>query len=131
VIVVDTHVVIWDALAPHKLSRIAKSAIKNANAEDGIVLADISLWEIGMLMEKGRISINESCQAFLSLLLEVNKCRLQPITVDIAVRATHSALTGLADPADRLIAATSLALDVPLVTADQCLRGHKGLKTIW
>ena len=36
VIVVDTHVIIWDALKPELLSTNAKSAIAEANEADGI-----------------------------------------------------------------------------------------------
>ena len=56
-IIVDTHVIIWDALKPGLLSKKAKEAIAQANEEDGIIFCEISLWEIAMLVQKGRIRI--------------------------------------------------------------------------
>jgi PIN domain nuclease of toxin-antitoxin system len=35
------------------------------------------------------------------------------------------------DPADRLIAATSILANAPIVTADENLRGASFLKTVW
>ena len=35
------------------------------------------------------------------------------------------------DPADRIIAATSIALSAPLVTADARLRSSRALATVW
>lgn len=51
-IVLDTHIIVWDALNPVKLSEKAKEAIYRANEEDGIIFCDISLWEIAMLKKK-------------------------------------------------------------------------------
>jgi PIN domain nuclease of toxin-antitoxin system len=36
-IVLDTHIIVWDALNPEKLSEKAKEAIYRANEEDGII----------------------------------------------------------------------------------------------
>lgn len=44
-IVLDTHVIIWDALNPQLLTQKAKKAIAQANNNDGIIFCEISLWE--------------------------------------------------------------------------------------
>ena len=51
VIVVDTHVILWDPLKLELLSRKAKAAIKHAHETDGILFCEISLWEIAMLVQ--------------------------------------------------------------------------------
>ena len=56
-IVVDTHIIVWDALKPEMLSKKAKKAISLANETDGIIFCDISLWEIAMLIHKGRLEV--------------------------------------------------------------------------
>ncbi|MEA1967949.1 MAG: PIN domain-containing protein, partial [Thermodesulfobacteriota bacterium] len=66
-IVVDTHVIIWDALKPKLLSKKAKNAINEANERDGIIFCEISLWEIAMLIKKARISIDTSYQDFIKI----------------------------------------------------------------
>jgi len=65
-IVVDTHIILWDALKPEMLSQRAKKAISLANKEDGILFCEISLWEIAMLIKKGRSHFIRTC--FLKLM---------------------------------------------------------------
>lgn len=130
-ILLDTHVLIWDALAPDRLSRRARQAIVAANQGDGIVVCDISLWEMAMLVQKGRVQVNADCQTFISLVLQANKTIVQPITPQIAALAVQFGDEINRDPADRLIAATALAEDIPLVTADQNLHAAKMISTLW
>ena len=72
-IVLDTQVIIWDALKPEKLSQKAKVAINSSNNNDGIIFCEISLWEIAMLIAKKRIYLDTSYQEFIKLLLASNK----------------------------------------------------------
>jgi len=57
-IVADTHVIIWDALEPDRLSPKARKAIREANKQEGIIFCEISLWEIAMLMKKRRLFVD-------------------------------------------------------------------------
>ena len=54
-----------------------------------------------------------------------------PIDVQIAARSVRIAANFLGDPADQLIAATAIELDVPLVTAGQRLQHSPALRTLW
>ncbi len=42
-IVLDTHVIVWDALQPEKISKKARRMIDRANEAGEIIVADISL----------------------------------------------------------------------------------------
>ena len=130
-IVVDTHVIIWDALKPDLLSKKAKKAMADANEAEGIIFCDISLWEIAMLIQKGRISVDTSYQNFVNLVLSSNNYLLKGITPEIAEMSTLLPEEVNLDPADRIIAATSLILEIPLITSDRNLLKAKSLKTIW
>lgn len=130
-IALDTHILIWDALSPNRLSTAAVDAIAAANQADGIVVADISLWEIAMLLQKGRVQVATDCRAFLNLILQANQIQVQSITPQIAALSTQCLSTINADPADRLIVATALTAGVPLVTADRRLRSSDEIPTIW
>jgi PIN domain nuclease of toxin-antitoxin system len=131
VIVADTHVIIWAALQPASLSRRAKTALARANDEDGIIFCEISLWEIAMLIQKDRLQVGVDYQDFIRLLAAASKYVFRGISPEIAeLSTTLPAIVG-SDPADRIIAATALVADVPLVTADQTLRSAINLKTIW
>lgn len=131
VIVVDTHIIIWDALRPELLSDNAKKALSQANENDGILFCEISLWEIAMLVKKGRLSLGVSYQEFIRLVLLSKNYQLQGITPEIAELSTQLSEYINNDPADRIIAATSLVMGIPLVTADRNLNQADSLTTIW
>jgi PIN domain nuclease of toxin-antitoxin system len=129
VILLDTCAVIWDALDPERLSRAAKIAIKRS--KDERIICDISLWEIAMLIEKRRLVIDETATGFLHLVLRARNFIVQEITPEIAeLSATLDASLG-GDPADRLIAATSIVLNAPVITADTRLLQTGVVRTIW
>ena len=57
VILLDTHALVFDALAPDTLSRRARQTIDEGDAAGNLACSDISLWEIAMLISKERIKI--------------------------------------------------------------------------
>ena len=130
-IVVDTHIIIWNALKPEMLSGKAEKAIAAANNSDGIIFCEISLWEIAMLMHKKRLSIDIEYTEFIQLILESNKYVFRGITPEIAWLSTGLFSDNNKDPADRIIAATSIIENANLVTADNQLRQSKKVATIW
>lgn len=130
-IVADTNVIIWDALRPEKLSPKAKKAIREANALDGIIFCEISLWEIAMLMKKGRLSVDVDYQEFIRLVSDSNNYIFKGITPQIAELSTHVFADANKDPADRIISATAIVEKANLVTSDQMLRRSKEVHTIW
>ena len=130
-IVVDTHIIIWNALRPEMLSGKAEKAISAANNSDGIIFCEISLWEIAMLMHKGRLSIDIEYIQFIQLILESNKYLFRGITPEIAWLSTDLFSDNNKDPADRIIAATSIIENAKLVTADKEIRQSEKVATIW
>lgn len=130
-IVVDTHIIIWNALKPEMLSKKAEKAILEANDLDGMIFCEISLWEIAMLMHKRRFSVDIKYQEFIELILESNRFVLYGITPEIAELSTDLFSANNKDPAGRIIAATSIIEKASLVTADKKLRGSKTVSTIW
>ena len=54
VIVLDTCAIIWDALRADRLTTKAKQTLKAAEADNELVISDISIWEIAMLVSKGK-----------------------------------------------------------------------------
>jgi len=130
-IVVDTHIIIWNALKPEMLSQKAEEAISAANNSDGIIFCEISLWEIAMLMHKGRLNIDVEYLEFIKLILESNEYVFLGITPEIAKLSTDLFSDNNKDPADRIIAATSIIENAKLITADKKLRQSKKVATIW
>ncbi len=130
-IVVDTHIIIWDALKPSQLSKKAKNAISKANKTDGILFCEISLWEISMLISRSKLTIETPYQEFIKLVTNSNNYYFQGITPEIAEKSTSLPDEVNKDPADRIIAATSIIKKIPLVTADKNLIKAKSIETIW
>lgn len=129
-ILVDTHVVVWLALAPAKISKNARMVIEEARQRaQGIAVSDITLLEIATLQRKGRINLNATLETFLT---EVeSRFVVLPITGRVCVRAMELAAAYPNDPADRIIGATALVEGIPLVTADNAIERSNALRTIW
>ena len=130
-IILDTCVIIFDALSPKQLSKRAISELNKGRQADELACSDISLWEIAMLMRKGRVKPAMQPKDFLSDVIAANRLRVLPITPEIAFHAGYHADFAHGDPADRIIAATALHHKAPLLTCDASLREMKSLKTIW
>ncbi len=130
-ILLDTHVVIWAAIEPKRLSRAAASALRRARVADGLALASISLWEIASLFARGRVQTYGTVETSVRQVLETVGVIVKPITVEIAALAAQFPENYPRDPADRLIGATARAESIALVTQDENIRSCTLLKTIW
>ena len=80
-------------------------------------ISDIVLWEIARLYQKGRIAVSLADPDFLEALAEVH---VWLITRELCLKLPE--LDFSSDPADELIAATSLLHNVPLLTRDVRMR---------
>jgi len=139
VIFLDTHVLIWMASDPTRLSRKAREAIrheredyeheKDAREKPGLAIAGITLWELAWLAEHGRIQVTGSVESFVRD--TASRVMVQQVTPEIAAFAVQLPPAFPKDPADRLIAATAMVEGAALVTADESIRAAKVVQTIW
>jgi PIN domain nuclease of toxin-antitoxin system len=130
-ILLDTHVWVWLAADPKRLSRRATTAIRRATESGGLSVASISLGELAMLFAHGRLRTPGSVESGVRSVVEKTSVVIQEITPEIAALATLFPETFPQDPADRLIGATARSLGLPLVTKDQRILDSELLKTIW
>jgi PIN domain nuclease of toxin-antitoxin system len=84
-IVLDTCAILFDALAPDRLSAAARDAIEGADAAGELACCDISLWEIAMLADRGRVELGTDVVTFLDLALTARSIQVLPITSEIAM----------------------------------------------
>ena len=110
----DTHILI------HALTGALRPAERRLLGASPWGISAIVLWELEMLFRLRRISEDPTRGAFAAALSEV---AVLPITREVT-RCLRD-LDFKSDPADELIAATSLATGLPLVTRDRKLRGSK------
>ncbi len=83
-------------------------------------ISAIVLWEVAKLAQLGRIGIDVRAPEFKRIL-----SRVHVWPVDLAVCAKSAELDFSSDPADELIAATSIIHGVPLVTRDKKIKRSK------
>ncbi len=129
-ILLDTHVVIWLMNSPRRVSKGAAAAIAEAGADGELpCLSVISIYELIYAQRRGRVLLHEP-PAML-----VGKMRawfhLRPITEIIAVEAAALPESFHGDPFDRMIAATAIAENCTLITADERILNAGVCKTLW
>ncbi len=129
-ILLDTHVVIWLGQDYRRLSTRAQSVIKDSRRKDrGLAVPSIALIEIARLSSRGQIDLKPDAETVLA---EVERrFVVLPITANIALQAYALPMSYPKDPADRIIGATALVEDIPLLTADRAIRNSKAVPTIW
>lgn len=130
-IILDTCTFIWDALSHPKLTARAKKHIVLAEQKEQLLICDITLWEVAMLINKGRLAVATTATKFIQLALQARNINVLPITAEIAELSVSFDKTINQDPADRLIAASAIIHNANIVTADQNLRDCPLVKTVW
>ncbi len=131
-IVLDTHVLVWWVDGDtRKLSRRARQALEQHGKRNELIISSVSIFEITTLERRGRLRFNVPASEWLEQMRRLPEYRIEPLTDDIAERASQFGEAFPGDPADRMIAATALVRRVPLVTHDGRLIGMEHLQTIW
>jgi PIN domain nuclease of toxin-antitoxin system len=110
----DTHVLL------HALAGSLTSREKGLLSSDSWSISAIVLWEIAKLAELGRIETDLDDAELTRLLSRIH---LWPLTLDVCREIRR--LDFRSDPADEIIAATSIVHRVPLVTRDRKIRVSK------
>jgi PIN domain nuclease of toxin-antitoxin system len=129
-ILLDTHVVIWLAQDYQRISPTAQSAIEHARKKDrGLAVSGIALVEIARLANHRRIHLTPDAETYLSEI--ERRFVVFPITANIALQAFELPASFPKDPVDRIIGATALVEDIPLLTADREIRKSRAVPTIW
>jgi PIN domain nuclease of toxin-antitoxin system len=115
----DTHVLLWWAEDSKRLSAAQRRLLKKANDTTALGVSDVSLWEIALLVERGRVRLALPLDEWLARATAaplVERCGMSPA---IAREMLALSTTFDWDPADRILVATARVLGVPLVTSDQ------------
>ena len=112
----DTHTLIWYTSLNPRLGPLADRRIREAIADSDTAFSAISIWEVALLLAKGRLTLSVSAMQWRQNLLDAG---LVEIPVDGAIAARSVALPDFHDdPADRIIIATALGGHL-LITSDR------------
>jgi PIN domain nuclease of toxin-antitoxin system len=103
----DTHIVVYFLSGD-----LTEAEISSMKDED-LVISDVVLWELAKLIQLKKLEMDLHSQAFHKLLSGLT---VIPINLEIAKVSTMLDFRG--DPADEIIAATSIVENIPLLTRD-------------
>ena len=122
-IVLDTHVLIWMIEGGVQLGDEARQRIETARIEDGAIVPAICTWEIALLADRGRVELSLPTRSWIDLVLATPGFALAALEPAIAVR-TVSLPWDHRDPADRMIVATAIEKEAPVLTVDRAILAY-------
>jgi PIN domain nuclease of toxin-antitoxin system len=117
-LLLDTHIWRWSLSAPDKLGKRLRAALGRSGTE--LWLSPISVWELLVLAERGRIKLAPDPRQWVTEALHRTPAHEAPLNHQVAIRS-REILPTHEDPADRFLAATALVYDLTLATADETL----------
>jgi len=118
-LLLDTHVWVWSMLGNNILTKAFQLSFEAALKSQGILISPMSIWEIGMLVEKKRIIIEMDVLDWVEQALDTPGIELCPICPRIAIQSTRLEAELHGDPVDRLLIATASEKNAVLVTCDR------------
>lgn len=132
-ILLDTHAWIWLLADRDHLSAAANREIARhleAGRPESICVSAISVWELFMLVKKGRLLLSVPPQAFVSNTKRDPLLRIIPVDEAIARRSVELP-DYHADPADRMILATAAEHGLVIVTRDAHFSRYGVAPVLW
>ena len=129
----DTHGILWWQAGGDRLSTAARRAIA---AADVLLVSPVSCWEIALLTEKGRITLDRDPTVWVADFLQTDRIVVADLTPTAAVAAARLSAAGFpGDLADAYLYATARERDVPFLTKDERLRTWarqaRDLRIVW
>ena len=131
-VVIDTHSAIWYLADSPAMSALARQTIDEAAVNgSAIILPSISSVEIVYLTDKNKIAPETLTGLLRALKMPDSSFVTQNLTEDIAETVQYIPRSIVPDMPDRIIAATALYLNLPLVTTDNEIQTLTTIATIW
>ena len=126
-LLLDTHTFIWWDSAPHKLSKAASALIQNA--DNTVMLSVVSVWEIQIKSQIGKLSLASPLADIVRTQQSVNGIEILPIALDHAITLDQLPLHHK-DPFDRMLIAQSISENATLISRDSAFSQYS-VSTRW
>jgi PIN domain nuclease of toxin-antitoxin system len=129
VIVLDTHALLWWALDPDQLSKRASDLVAQMERRGGFA-SSISVWELGVKIQRGKLALGIDIEEFARRVRMSGVVEILPVDATVWLRALALDWEHR-DPADRVIVATALLNDLPVLTKDETIHAFEGVNAVW
>ncbi len=126
-ILVDTHALLWFLLGDTRLSARAREAIELSSNTN--FLSDASIWEMSIKQSLGKLKLAEPFESRLVAALERNAFKQLPIARPHLFTVSRLPFHHR-DPFDRLIIATAMIENLPIVSQDPHFSAYP-IEVIW
>lgn len=118
-LLMDTHVWLWYAEGvADRLGADALARIEQARREGRLRVSAISVWEVGLLLAKGRIKLSAPAWEWVQQAIALPGLRLEKLDAETALESTRLPGEVHGDLADRFLIATARVGGLTLLTAD-------------
>ena len=128
-LLLDTCCFIWAVSEPESLYVKAHELLEDEDSE--IFISPISLAEIAIASQRGRLELDRHWKKWFRDYLELNRWQVEDIDLEIIEEAYSLPDTFHADPADRIITATARLRQYVLLTADRKILAYPHVKAEW
>ncbi len=130
-VVADSHAIVWFVAGSSRLSEPAREALRAAERERALTVSIatfLDLWYVTQTTQGVTAGELHRLEATLSASSAVDVHPIDEAVADAFATIDRSAV---ADPWDRLIMATAMTLNAPLITRDALIRQVGVVETIW
>jgi PIN domain nuclease of toxin-antitoxin system len=121
-LLLDTHVLLWALMEPHRLSKTAREAIEDLRNE--VFVSAASAWEVATKFRLGRLPEAETVVRGFQRHVETLRA------VELPIRIEHALLAGTLPGIDRMLAAQAILEGIILVTEDPAFQTFR-VATLW
>jgi PIN domain nuclease of toxin-antitoxin system len=126
-VVTDTHSIVWYFTNDPMLSKKALDAFEKTTKEGLIIIPAVVLAEMMFIAKKGKIVLN--FEEILKTIEEYDNIEVAPLDIDILKVANK--IEKELEMHDRLIVATALYYNAPLITKDRLITQSQLCPTLW
>ena len=122
-VLLDTHIWLWWLVGQEELGPKDRQRLQGlVTAGTPPAISAISLWEVQMLVSKGRLPLSLPLSRWLPLATSPETVRVLPLDTDVVLAVNDLPASFHGDPADRIIVATARAHGIALLTRDANIR---------
>ncbi|MCE7884757.1 MAG: type II toxin-antitoxin system VapC family toxin [Actinobacteria bacterium ATB1] len=121
-ILLDTHALVWWQEDP---SPLPERVVRRIEESGRTYVSTVTCWEVATLVARGRVHLDRTLGEWLADMRAEESIVITPLGAEAAIRTADLDATGFhRDPADRLLYATALGLDVTFLTRDSRMHDY-------